>query len=99
MKIKNKFVVIFAKYRHFTVYPNIDPDPKTDPYFDLNIFVFVLLNVILLSPRYNMLGGNPNILGGNPNVLSYCSVMLCAGCTLFSEVNVLSGSLVVMFSS
>jgi hypothetical protein len=48
MKLKNKFNVIFARYRHFTVDPNIDPDPKIDPYFDLNIFLFVFLFVYFI---------------------------------------------------
>jgi hypothetical protein len=45
MNFYNKFIVIFARYGHFTVDPNIDLDPKIDPYFDPNIFVFVLLFV------------------------------------------------------
>jgi hypothetical protein len=30
---------MFARYRHFTVDPNIDPDPKINPYIDPNSFV------------------------------------------------------------
>jgi hypothetical protein len=48
MKFKNKFIVIFARYVHFTVDPNIDLDPEIDPYFDPNIFVFVLLFVDII---------------------------------------------------
>jgi hypothetical protein len=45
MKFKNKFIVIFTRYRHFAADPNFDLDPKIDPQFDPNIFVFVPLFV------------------------------------------------------
>jgi hypothetical protein len=45
MKFKNKFIVIFTRYLHFTVDPNFDLDPKIDPYFDPIIFVLFLLFV------------------------------------------------------
>jgi hypothetical protein len=45
LKLKNKFIVIFERYGHFTVNRNIDLDPKIDPYFDQIIFVFVSLFV------------------------------------------------------
>jgi hypothetical protein len=43
LKFKNKFIVIFARNRHFTVDPNNDPDPKIDLSFDPKKFVFALL--------------------------------------------------------
>jgi hypothetical protein len=47
-----KFIVFSARYGHFTVDPNIDPDPKIDLYFDPNIFVFVLFNVDFIKPLF-----------------------------------------------
>jgi hypothetical protein len=37
---------------HFTVDLNIHPDPKIDPYFDPNTFVFVLFNVDFIQKLF-----------------------------------------------
>jgi hypothetical protein len=53
VKFENKFIVIFTRYGHFTVDPNIDPDSKIDPYFDPIIFVFVLLFVNFITKQFD----------------------------------------------
>jgi hypothetical protein len=48
MKFKNKFSVVFARYGHFTVDPNIDPDPKKLILILIQIF-FLFCYLLILS--------------------------------------------------